>query len=218
MSAYSEKSFAEVLDDYVLVRGDLDQPYARHQLSALVEGRINAARAAGAEAVKGRVRDLATRLESDEKSEPGDNAFPMDASAWDLALDAIVDDIRDTLRATDDVVPAEAGRMMVPAPQALREVADEILAELICCTDGEPDDFKHSICRFAGMARALVIDRAERIEQAHHLTWAHASDGTVCKEGPVEDRPIFCREHGRDVILVDASRAESGRPLVGAEN
>lgn len=51
---YEGKTIREVIDDYVLVRGDLvdrDDPYAREQLASLVEGRIQRAVADRVEAI-----------------------------------------------------------------------------------------------------------------------------------------------------------------------
>jgi hypothetical protein len=41
---YARKTFAEVVDDYVLVRGDLTERYAREQLVREHEARVQAAR------------------------------------------------------------------------------------------------------------------------------------------------------------------------------
>lgn len=41
---YARKTFAEVVDDYVLVRGDLTEQYAREQLVREHDARVQAAR------------------------------------------------------------------------------------------------------------------------------------------------------------------------------
>lgn len=50
--------------------------------------------------------------------------------------------------------------------EALREAADEIEQELVCCDAFEKRDVRtsHHICYWGGAATTLVRDRAERIE------------------------------------------------------
>lgn len=57
-----------------------------------------------------------------------------------------------------------AERARAAAVEALREAADEIERELICCDVYERRDHaaKHHICYWGGAARALVLDRADR--------------------------------------------------------
>jgi hypothetical protein len=46
-SPYKNKSVREIIDDYVLIRGDLSAAYARQQLVALMEHRIEEAEKRG---------------------------------------------------------------------------------------------------------------------------------------------------------------------------
>lgn len=61
----------------------------------------------------------------------------------DLIARAVLDAVADDLRA-----------------EALREAADEIERELICCPDDGLDP-KHHICRWGQAARAIVLDGIE---------------------------------------------------------
>lgn len=240
VTPYDSKTFAEILDDYVLVRGDLSAEYAREQLVRIVEQRIADAEKAGydravaegrnatATSLVQRVDMFARTLETEETSTPldeQDGTFPMSASNWDLAVHSIADDLRDTVRATSDIVLAStnptiesvisdmeildgplaarlrAATSVVPAAQALREVAYEITAELICCSGDQVHEYEHSICKWAGFARALVLDRAERIENASDQTWTHTKDNTPCASDLVSSRIALCGDHGLEVRL-----------------
>jgi hypothetical protein len=70
---YEGKTIREIIDDYVLVRGDLvdrDYPHAREQLTSVIENRIRRAVTARVEAVISALDD-ASRFGYLEESNPG---------------------------------------------------------------------------------------------------------------------------------------------------
>lgn len=81
-------------------------------------------------------------------------------------INARVTGPRPTHRAhvAEALAPLIAERVRAAAVEALREAADEIERELICCDVYERRDHaaKHHICYWGGAARALVLDRADR--------------------------------------------------------
>lgn len=94
---YEGKTIREVIDDYVLVRGDLvdrEDPHARQQLADIVEGRIQRAVTTRVEAVIAALDD-ASKFGYLEESNPG-HAEPIRTHGYYVEVDEITRIARET--------------------------------------------------------------------------------------------------------------------------
>lgn len=82
--SYDNRTIAEIIYDYAIIRGDLSEPYARDQLAKIINDRIEN-HAAG---LHGRCRNLVSDWEANGNSrELGDPT----ASTWHQAARQLLD-------------------------------------------------------------------------------------------------------------------------------